>query len=85
MRLVEGRLMSEQRNFISLALAGKVTPDQIDDYVGKWHDSSSDLALHEYLGLTREEYGLWLGDPDQLSSIIANRKLSLSAVPVARR
>jgi hypothetical protein len=77
--------MSEQRNFISLALAGKVTPDQIDDYVGKWHDSSSRLELHEYLGLTREEYGLWLGDPDQLLAILANRKSDISAVPVSRR
>jgi len=84
MRFEEGRLMSEQRNFISLALAGKVTPDQIDDYVGKWHDNSSGLALHEYLGLTCEEYGVWLSNPDQLLEILANRKSNLST-PVSPR
>jgi len=62
-------------DFVSLALAGKVTIDQIDDYVSGWHAGDSDLELHDYLGLTRDEYALWMASADMLSVIIASRKL----------
>lgn len=37
----------------------------MDDKVAEWHASDSDLELHEYLGLTWDEYGLWLTNPRQ--------------------
>lgn len=33
--------------------------DDIHDYIEKWHKSKSNIDLHEYLGLTLEEYDLW--------------------------
>jgi hypothetical protein len=73
-RFQEGRLMSYQQNFVSLALAGKVSADEIDDYVDKWHNSPSGLELHEYMGITRDEYAIWLGSPEELASILTMRK-----------
>ncbi len=67
--------MSDRRNFVSLAFAGKFSADQIDDYVDQWHDNPSGLELHEYLGMTREEYAIRLKEPDQLASILAAKKL----------
>jgi len=67
--------MSDRRNFVSLALAGKVSAGQSDVYVDQWHDNPSGLELHEYLGMTREEYAFWLREPDQLASILAAKKL----------
>lgn len=33
----------------------------MDDLIGEWHDSPEDgRTLHEFLGLTWEEYGKWL-------------------------
>ena len=34
---------------------------EIDDYIDLWHDGDGDgKKLHEYLGMTWEEYGRWL-------------------------
>lgn len=38
----------------------KITEENIDDYLEKWHNSSSDLEVHEYLGLTIEQYARWV-------------------------
>ena len=72
--------MSERRvDFMSLAVAGQTTIDQIDDYVDGWHADPSGVALHEYLGMSRDEYALWLSSPDLLPVILANRKQNDSA------
>ena len=69
--------MSDQRDdFVSLALAGEVMVDEIDDFVDRWHDNPEGIALHEYLGMNRDEYSLWLTSPDTLALIVASRKLN---------
>lgn len=42
--------------FYELYKNNKVTLDDIDDYIDSWHDGDSKLTLHEYLGLTWEQY-----------------------------
>lgn len=37
-----------------------VTEENIDDLIEKWHDGDSKLPLHEYLGLTFEEYAYFV-------------------------
>lgn len=32
----------------------------IEALIDQWHESDSELPLHEYLGLTIEQYGEWL-------------------------
>src|SRR5689334_18107622 len=64
----------ERQDFISLALAGEVMTDEIDDHVDQWHDDPDGLPLHEYLGMTEREYALWLSVPDMLPLILAARK-----------
>ena len=68
--------MSSHRSFLSLVLAGEAMTDEIDHYIDQWHEGSLGLSLHDYLGMTREEYGLWLDSPDLLPLIIASRKLN---------
>lgn len=67
--------MSDPHDFISLALSGAAMVDEIDDYVDHWHANPDGQALHDYLGMNRDEYALWLGSPDSLPLIIASRKL----------
>jgi hypothetical protein len=62
------------KNFIDKCLDGEAKPEDIDDYVEEWHDGNSDLELNEFLGMTFKEYGLWLLDDSELSSIIKSRK-----------
>ena len=68
--------MSNQASFISLALAGSVMLDEIDDYVDEWHANTDQKPLHSYLGMSRDEYALWLSSPDSLALIVAARKLA---------
>ena len=50
--------------------AGIAQPDQIDDYVDRWHTSNSTLSLAAFLGLTSDQYTRWLEKPEQLHQIL---------------
>lgn len=65
--------MSEAADFITLALAGEVVSDEIDDFVAAWHESDAESELHTFLGMKWEEYQLWVSDPAYLSIILAAR------------
>jgi hypothetical protein len=64
--------MSEVREtrFIDLCVRGEALPAEIDDFVEHWHEGDSALPLHEFLGMTPEEYSAWLRKPDFLQCII---------------
>ncbi len=48
-------------NFKQQYLHGHCKIDQIDDFIKKWHEESEDgVSLPEYLGLTDEEYEVFL-------------------------
>lgn len=49
-------------NFYNLYLQGSATLEDIDYFVDKWHESDSDLELHEYLGLSKLLYRNYLND-----------------------
>ena len=86
-------------NFFALYSQGLVLADEIDDFIDRWHEGAdsqaSSQALHEYLGLTRDEYEIWLLDPDILPHILIARRESrplpevmneyLDELPVAAR
>lgn len=63
---------SHQKSFVELCLEGDALMDEIDDYVAEWHRSSSKLSdIHQFLGMTRDEYALWVSEPDSLAYIVA--------------
>ncbi|MGD9616614.1 MAG: hypothetical protein AB7H90_19995 [Alphaproteobacteria bacterium] len=66
--------MSSQRNFVDLCLAGEASVEEIDDFIDAWHDASTGKELHDYLGMTRDEYSLWLRAPDALPCILNARR-----------
>lgn len=63
-----------QSTFIDLCLSGRASVDEIDDFVDLWHGGGTDIPLHDYLGLTRPEYALWVEKPESLKYIISSRK-----------
>jgi len=65
-------------SFISQCLAGQASAEQIDDYVDRWRDASTDQPLHEYLGMSWDEYRCWVEQPDMLNAILAARKTRMS-------
>lgn len=64
------------RSFIDKCISGDALLDEIDDYIDVWHDDSApeDIELHDYLGMTWQEYSLWVADPNILGLIVDARK-----------
>ncbi len=59
------------QTFIEECLSGNASLEEIDDYISMWHeDENNELELHEYLGLTLEEYSLWVENPSFLKLIL---------------
>lgn len=69
--------MSSERTFLDLRLAGDARPDEIDDFVDQWHEAPGGRPLHEHLGMTGEEYSLWLRVPDALAFIVEARRAEI--------
>lgn len=46
--------------------------DSIDDKIDEWHNSDSELPLHEYLGWSEEQYHKWVMAPDMSSYVSQN-------------
>jgi hypothetical protein len=64
--------------FVDLYLDGQVDFDEIDDYVDYWHDNNEDdVDLHKFLGLTKEDYKLWVEDHYSLKHVLDERKRDL--------
>lgn len=63
------------KTFIEKCLDNTAHAMQIDDYVAEWHRSDSAESLHEYLGMTFNEYMRWIQEPHSLPHIINEKKL----------
>lgn len=61
-------------SFIEKCARGEALLDEIDDYVGLWHKGGTGLLLHKFLGMTKNEYSLWVRDPHVLPFIVTARK-----------
>lgn len=44
--------------------------EEIDQAVSEWHDSTTQMSLSEWLGMTMEEYKIWVETPLRLEEII---------------
>lgn len=80
--------MSEKRRascpFLQSYLNGDVCAEDIDDYVDAWHAKPGRKKIFEFLGMTSEEYSLWLCDPDSLPDIARARRANSSLVGIVR-
>lgn len=66
--------MSKRRPIIERLLSGQEYDlAKIDDEIDAWHEAETDLQLHEWLGLTREEYALYVEMPASIRVILAAR------------
>lgn len=61
-------------NFIQKCLIGEALSSDIDDYIDMWHEGDSVLELHEYLGMSKKEYAMFVDDEDYLPLIITSHK-----------
>lgn len=84
--------MSEQTpavTFVAAVLAGDAFVTDVDDWVDEWHEAPDDseagaLELHEYLGLSWEEYRLFVERPESLRFTLAARRAQRPVEEVLR-
>ena len=71
---------SESKSFVARALAGEwLDPNEaIDDAIDRWHASSTDRTIYEWLGLSKDEYAIFVERPDHLRTILKARRYGLS-------
>lgn len=69
--------IDSNKSFIELCLRGEAHLSDIDHFVDEWHESDSDKSIEEFLGMTFEEYALWVENPNTLKYIIAARKTNV--------
>lgn len=62
------------RTYIDSVLAGEEDWSAIDDWVGRWHETDQDVALHTFLGMTREECSAWAADARNISAVFYARR-----------
>lgn len=62
-------------DFVKQCIDGMALLDDIDDFVEAWHTKKPSRSLHQYLGMTKSEYTLWVSDPDVLPYIVQAHRL----------
>ncbi len=67
-------------SFFVLYAEGRATRDDIEGFIASWHESGDDeqRLLPEFLGLTAEEYDVWLMDRRTLPLILTARRDGVS-------
>lgn len=72
--------MSDGQKFTDLVLAGEIVDPEaeITDWIDRWHRSDSSEALHDWLGLSWDEYALFVERPQFLRAIFAARQYGVS-------
>ncbi|SCG58628.1 hypothetical protein [Micromonospora rifamycinica] len=88
-KLIQRKRSDDRSNFIDDVLRGKATLDQIDDYIDRWHDApdgspAASVELHEFLGMTWEEYRLWGERPESLRFTVAARRANKPVSDILR-
>lgn len=64
-----------EKNFIEMCLSGEAVAEDIDTFVGLWHESEAGhgQTLSEYLGMHLDEYSRWVLDGNALFDILQER------------
>ncbi len=76
-----------RKTFIDLCISGEASPEDIHAFIREWHESDSAEPLEKYLGMSFEDYALWVKDSKLLKYIISAHKNNVplsSVLPKAK-
>ena len=78
-RRVTRALLSTSSSIVERLLSGKEYDlSRIDDEVDAWHEADTTVPLHEWLGLTTDEYEVYVEQPASIRIILAARRQNRS-------
>jgi hypothetical protein len=66
-------------SFLKKCLRFEARPDEIDDYVDKWHDGNTGVEIYAFLGLTIYEYAEWVEQKVSIDEIVERHKKAQEA------
>src|SRR5271157_1134939 len=66
--------------FSMLYVHGNASVDDIDDFIDVWHQGGTGVPLHEFLGLSQEEYAQWVEQPDSLEATLNKKRHKHSSI-----
>lgn len=68
--------LPKTKPFLELYRDGKVSARQIEDFITAWHnlDETEPCPLAEFLGMTEDEYTVWMASRKALPAIVAARQ-----------
>lgn len=55
--------------FFEKFLRGELQRDDIFKYIEDWHKASHNKSVLDYLGVTKEQYHLFLMEPDKVENL----------------
>lgn len=74
-----------RRTIVDRFLGGdEYDPRKVDAEVDAWHAADADLALHAWLGVTAEEYALYVQHPQAMWIVLAARRWNISLESLLR-
>lgn len=77
------RSMSRHVPVIEKLLSGEeLDPSAVDDAIVAWHGADTSMSLPQWLGLTLEEYAIYVEMPAALSSILASRRYGVTVADI---
>lgn len=62
MKTNKSKIETQKQQLDIPVVSGSVFDDKIDE----WHNSDTPLSLYEYLGLTEEQFKIWLKTPEEI-------------------
>lgn len=63
-----------KKSFIDLCLSGECLLEDIHDFIDEWHDGDYPNELHEFLGMSWDEYSRWVSNSYILPYIVKARR-----------
>ncbi|MFS0864918.1 hypothetical protein [Fredinandcohnia sp. 179-A 10B2 NHS] len=64
--------------FMDACMQGEALLEDIEEYVEEWHEGDSEEEIYEYLGMTFEEYAIWVENDSMLKTIFYARRIGKS-------
>lgn len=59
-------------------IEGEALIEEIDDYIEEWHNSDSLEEIYEFLGMTFDEYSIWVENASMIKTIFYAREIGKS-------
>ena len=61
-------------DFIQKCINGDALLEEVNDFIDSWHESDVDTPLHTFLGMSEQEYRLFVQDENYLAWIVAAQR-----------